>query len=66
MAPGLQHDLGVGTGREGGALSDELPPQLTVVVQLAVVGKCQGVLGERLVRRVRQVDDRQPGVRQRH
>ena len=37
--------------------------QLAVVVQLAVVAQVQAVLDERLVRRGRQVDDRQPPMR---
>ena len=43
----------------------ELGPQLAVVVELAVVGERQPVLGERLVGRRRQVDDREAAVAER-
>jgi hypothetical protein len=62
--PGLEHHLGVAVGSEGDAGLGQLGPQFLVVVELAVVADRQAALGERLVRFRRQVDDRQPAVRQ--
>ena len=40
----------------------QLPFQRTIVVDLTVVDDDQAILLERLVRRLRQVDDRQPAM----
>ena len=61
----LEHDLGVGVGREGAAQGLELGAQVEVVVDLAVVGdRVAPVGGVHRLLAVRDVDDRQPPVGQ--
>ena len=64
--PGLQDHLGVRLGGEADAAGDQLGPQRPVVVQLAVVDEGQAVLGQRLVGRGAEVDDRKPAVAELH
>ena len=62
VPPSLEHDLGVGFGDETNPSDDELGPHGPVVIQLAVVDDSQAVLGQWLVGRGRQIDDRQTSV----
>ena len=61
----LEHHLGVGVGGELAPEGDELLAQVEVVVDLAVVGdRVAPVGGVHRLLAVRDVDDRQPAVRQ--
>ena len=61
---GLEQDLRVGGGRETDASLLEFPPQLDVVVDLAVEDQRAVADGERLVGARVEIDDAQPGVEQ--
>ena len=63
--PRFEHDLGVAGGAKRDPRRRELAANGRVVVQLAVVRERQTVLGERLRRGRRQVDDREPAVAER-
>src|SRR5207302_11261533 len=67
LAVGGEDDLGVSRAAEAVALRFELAPQLSVVVDLAVVNQLErAVLArERLVSRLAQVDDREPAKAER-
>jgi hypothetical protein len=66
MPPGLQNDFSVRLRGEADPFAAQDVAQLAVVVQLAVVAQMQAALDERLIRRSRQIDDRQSPVAELH